>query len=104
MPDLLETVRAEVDTRLDELRPFVSEYEQLLLSAADTSPVEIGPVEVSPAEASPSEARPPETRLPETKPFEARPPETRTTPIRLHRPRGTIRPAWPKAPRTRRPA
>ncbi len=50
MPDLLDTVRFELDTRLDELRPFVSEYEQLL-NAVETDEQVATP---SPTDASPS--------------------------------------------------
>jgi hypothetical protein len=57
MPDLLDTVRFELDTRLDELRPFVSEYEQLL-NAVETDEQVATP---SPTDASPSSLEQPAT-------------------------------------------
>lgn len=94
MPDLLETIRSELDTRLHDLRPLVSEYEQLLASTTDEpsaviAPSASGPVEtdlVSTSLVAPSAA-------------EASPAATSDTPLRLVRPRRAIRPAWPKAPR-----
>lgn len=75
MPDLLDTVRFELDTRLDELRPFVSEYEQLL-NAVETDEQVATP---SPTDASPSSLEQPAT-LAATSQSEATPALTLVSP------------------------
>jgi hypothetical protein len=123
MSDLLETVRAELDTRIETLRPFVSEYESLLanittseqpaLSATpaplETSPAEAGAVPTNPgSQAGPTAGMNPTPTGPtQTCPTpEASPAEAIPALIHTHRPRRILRPAWPKTPRTagRRPA
>ncbi|HEY2141481.1 MAG TPA: hypothetical protein VGG98_05420 [Solirubrobacteraceae bacterium] len=56
--DLLTTMRAEIDTRLSELRPLVSEYERLLaavdaLADAGGEPSRLGPSASGPSVTSP---------------------------------------------------
>jgi hypothetical protein len=58
MPDLLDTVRFELDTRLDELRPFVSEYEQLLNAVETDEQAETCEQPAIPAPVSQSEPTP----------------------------------------------
>lgn len=77
MPDLLKTIRDELDTRMHKLHPFVTEYEQLLTDVADQQTAAATPV------------RPVMRRVPPT-----------LTPSPLHRPRRVLaRPAFPKTQR-----
>lgn len=108
MSDLLATIRGELDTRMHELRPFVSEYERLLAGATDeqtthyaahalpgTSPGKTSPVPTIPAAVGTTEARPQTERHTDTNQT-----MTRLATSRLHRPRrALLRPAFPKAPR-----
>jgi hypothetical protein len=86
MPDLLDTVRFELDTRLDELRPFVSEYEQLL-NAVETDEQVATP---APTDASTSSLEQPETL--------AAPSQSEPTPPTHDSPRPHERAATPTSP------
>jgi hypothetical protein len=104
MPDLLETVRAELDTRIETLRPFVSEYESLLASTTTSEQPVLSatpaPLEASPAQTSAVPANPATQASPATTGMspaaQARTAEARPALIRTHRPRRVLRPAWPK--------
>jgi hypothetical protein len=55
--DLLSTIRSELDARLDELRPLLSEYERLLAASAALGAGEDGAAPRPAAEGTPSATR-----------------------------------------------
>jgi len=98
-PDLLSTIRSEIDARLSELRPLLSEYERLAAAAAalvgvvDADIVSALPSSgtqwpARPAEASPSLAQAPpgiEGGPDQSEASEAQPPAEETPRVRERR-------------------
>lgn len=84
-PDLLTSIRAEIDARLSELRPQIAEYERLL-SAADALASE-GPSVSEPAPARGRARRAPAKRAPAKAKTRARAktPARATTPRRVRK-------------------